>query len=486
MSRMVRAGMQRTRAMVRSAAVFLVAVTVFVASESMVDHVNIMHCQVDLLLDEFGVVMLEMSAEKKHCCGSLLRFLKAAQVGPQPWKLEGTRFFLSENGAACKETCEAFGEVFVVSQSTGDIMCECDLDRSLTVQSAMRLLQAEGCAEQLQSFNAALLSRHPLTAPHDSQQPTSPTTPVQQVDTSGAYSLEEAEENSLIESVYRGKEKWLSEDTGNVSVSQSSTNSSPENAVPIKRSELERLQQLTNNITQIRNNRRKSKVPQASSSLKHKYLLFKSLLFRRPSVIKASSTEYSPAEEDQPERNMDAAFREAMAQQRLRLLRSPLYNSSHELLMVARFRALEAEQDKVVNSQGREQATRGTDDASDITASNSNHRPSMKRADVHCWQAHGSEMREGEMEEEEEQGEVLVSRSASSPTMRSMNVKEEVSVSNPTRTSMDVQDQTVHTIQKSKHEDSTRKRGADADWRTAASAIRTKVSESNRRIWRHI
>ena len=70
MSRMVRAGMQRTRAMVRSAAVFLVAVTVFVASESMVDHVNIMHCQVDLLLDEFGVVMLEMSAEKKHCLTS--------------------------------------------------------------------------------------------------------------------------------------------------------------------------------------------------------------------------------------------------------------------------------------------------------------------------------------------------------------------------------------------------------------------------------
>ena len=122
--------MQRTRAMVRSAAVFLVAVTVFVASESMVDHVNIMHCQVDLLLDEFGVVMLEMSAEKKHCCGSLLRFLKAAQVGPQPWKLEGTRFFLSENGAACKETCEAFGDDKCLCVYNGgsvfEELCKCE------------------------------------------------------------------------------------------------------------------------------------------------------------------------------------------------------------------------------------------------------------------------------------------------------------------------------------------------------------------------
>jgi len=34
---------------------------------------------------------------------------------------------------------------------------------------------------------------------------------------------------------------------------------------------------------------------------------------------------------------MDEAFREAMTQQQLRLMNSPLFNSTHELLMVARW-----------------------------------------------------------------------------------------------------------------------------------------------------
>ena len=46
-------------------------------------------CEIDTLLDEFGVIAVHMSVERHAvCCGSVRRFLKVAQSQTQPWKLE--------------------------------------------------------------------------------------------------------------------------------------------------------------------------------------------------------------------------------------------------------------------------------------------------------------------------------------------------------------------------------------------------------------
>ena len=46
-------------------------------------------CEIETLLDEFGVIAVHMSVETHAvCCGSVRRFLKVAQSQTQPWKLE--------------------------------------------------------------------------------------------------------------------------------------------------------------------------------------------------------------------------------------------------------------------------------------------------------------------------------------------------------------------------------------------------------------
>jgi hypothetical protein len=45
-------------------------------------------CEIDTLREEFGTVTLELIEHHRPCCGALRRFLKVAQSGSQPWKLE--------------------------------------------------------------------------------------------------------------------------------------------------------------------------------------------------------------------------------------------------------------------------------------------------------------------------------------------------------------------------------------------------------------
>ena len=147
-----------------------------------------MRCDIDMLREQFEAVTLFMRVDLTHCCGSLRRFLKVAQMGAQPWKLEGTRRFPSTVGMGCTETCASMGEVSVgtmpqagASDDANPGTCECDIDRSLSVASALRVLQSERCSEYLDALNKALISAHPLTASadasHQSSHPSPPPPP---------------------------------------------------------------------------------------------------------------------------------------------------------------------------------------------------------------------------------------------------------------------------------------------------------------------
>ena len=79
-------GMSRSKAPPQLRHVLLLAAVLGTCNSVVPEKRN---CELDTLQDEFGTVLLPMVIEQHaRCCGALRRFLKTAQSGPQPWKIE--------------------------------------------------------------------------------------------------------------------------------------------------------------------------------------------------------------------------------------------------------------------------------------------------------------------------------------------------------------------------------------------------------------